>query len=68
MVIVLLFAFRCGLEVLKDGLEPDIVLVCCGGGGLVSGVATAFKLASSNPATVYAVEPEGCKFSMIERL
>jgi len=33
-----------GLEILDDGCRPDIVLVCCGGGGLLAGVAAAFKL------------------------
>lgn len=47
------------MEVLEEGLTPDVVLVCCGGGGLVSGVAAAFHLASPKPVKVYAVEPEG---------
>ena len=38
----------------------DIVAVCCGGGGLVSGVAAALKL-SGCAARVVAVEPEGSK-------
>src|SRR5206468_2576493 len=46
-----------GLEILEDLPEPDLVLVQVGGGGLVSGVATAVKgLAPS--ARVIAVEPE----------
>jgi threonine dehydratase len=46
-----------GLEVLEDVPDPDIVLVPVGGGGLVSGVATAVK--GRNAATrVVAVEPE----------
>ncbi|XP_025091966.1 uncharacterized protein LOC112562733 isoform X1 [Pomacea canaliculata] len=49
----------CAMEVLEEGLTPDVVLVCCGGGGLVSGVAAAFHLASPKPVKVYAVEPEG---------
>ena len=47
---------------LEDGLQPDVVLVCCGGGGLVSGVAAAFHLAATKPVRVYAVEPEGCTY------
>ncbi|MEQ8967098.1 MAG: threonine/serine dehydratase [Azospirillaceae bacterium] len=40
------------------GLRPDAVLVCCGGGGLTAGVATA--LADRLPGVpVHAVEPEG---------
>jgi threonine dehydratase len=63
-----------GLEILEDiaaasvgGDGPstlplgkgDVVAVCCGGGGLVSGVAAALKL-SGCEARVVAVEPEGC--------
>ena len=50
-----------GLEILEDlhdlG-ENDVVAVCCGGGGLVSGVASALKL-SGCKARVVAVEPTG---------
>ncbi len=51
-----------GLEIREDvgrlGARLDAVLVCCGGGGLVAGTATAIK--DADPATaVYAVEPEG---------
>lgn len=49
----------CALEVLDEGLEPDVVVVCCGGGGLVSGIAAGFHLGSAKPVRVYAVEPEG---------
>ncbi len=46
-----------GLEVLEDVPDPDVVLVPVGGGGLISGVATAVK--SLSPATrVIGVEPE----------
>ena len=46
-----------GLELLEDVPDPDVVLVPAGGGGLVSGIATAVK--AENPATrVVAVEPE----------
>lgn len=52
----------CGLEIAQQAEERDAtldaVLVCCGGGGLVSGCALA--LAELSPQTeVYAVEPEG---------
>ena len=52
----------CGLEIAQQaaerGLALDIMLVCCGGGGLVSG--TALALASRSPGTViYTVEPAG---------
>lgn len=50
----------CGLEIAAQakgrGVRLDAVLVCCGGGGLTAGCATA--LAAETPATkVYAVEP-----------
>lgn len=47
-----------GLELIEDVPEPDIVVVPIGGGGLISGVATAIKL--SNPKVhVVGVEPVG---------
>jgi len=51
-----------GLEIAAQCAErnavPDIVLVCCGGGGLTAGVATA--LADKSPTTrVMTVEPVG---------
>ena len=46
-----------GLEILEDLPEATVVLVQVGGGGLVSGVATAVK--GRNPdARVIAIEPE----------
>lgn len=46
-----------GLELLEDVPDPDVVLVPVGGGGLVSGIATAVK--GRSPKTrVVAVEPE----------
>jgi threonine dehydratase len=46
-----------GLELLEDLPEPDVVLVPWGGGGLLSGIASAVK--AQRPATrVFAVEPE----------
>ena len=51
-----------GLELLaqagKMGVFPEAVLVPVGGGGLISGVATAVK-ALSPTTLVYGVEPEG---------
>jgi threonine dehydratase len=51
-----------GLELMAEcaqrGATPDAVLVCCSGGGLVTGVSLAVKAA--NPMTeVYSVEPAG---------
>ena len=51
-----------GLELVEQAAaidaRPDLVLVPCGGGGLVSGIATAVKPALPN-CRVMAVEPEG---------
>jgi len=46
-----------GLEMLEDAPEADVVLVQVGGGGLVSGIATAVK-GLKPEARVVAVEPE----------
>ena len=46
-----------GLEILEDCLDADLVLVPVGGGGLVSGVASAIKLSGSS-AKIVGVEPE----------
>jgi threonine dehydratase len=46
-----------GLEMLEDAPEADVVLVQVGGGGLVSGIATAVK-GMKPEARVVAVEPE----------
>jgi threonine dehydratase len=47
-----------GLEILEDMPDPDVVIVPCGGGGLVSGVATTIK--AKRPQTrIILVEPEG---------
>ena len=46
-----------GLEMLEDVPDADVILVQVGGGGLVSGIATAVKGLKPN-ARVIAVEPE----------
>jgi threonine dehydratase len=46
-----------GLEMLEDVPEADVVLVQVGGGGLISGIATAVKGLKPD-ARVIAVEPE----------
>jgi threonine dehydratase len=47
-----------GLEILEDLPDPDVVIVPCGGGGLISGIATAIK--EQRPQTrIILVEPEG---------
>jgi threonine dehydratase len=46
-----------GLEILEDVPDADVVLVQVGGGGLVSGIATAVK-GRRPDARVVAIEPE----------
>jgi threonine dehydratase len=46
-----------GLEIVSDLPEVDLVLVPIGGGGLISGTATAVKLSNSR-VKVVGVEPE----------
>ncbi len=46
-----------GLEILEDCPDVELVLVPCGGGGLISGVSAALKLSGSK-AKVVGVEPE----------
>jgi threonine dehydratase len=46
-----------GLEMLEDVPDADVIVVQVGGGGLVSGIATAVKGLKPN-ARVIAVEPE----------
>lgn len=51
-----------GLELAQDvrgqGIVPDVALVCCGGGGLIAGTATALR--HHFPAiAVYSCEPAG---------
>ena len=47
-----------GLEFARQAPDLDAVIVPVGGGGLIAGVATGFRLAGSN-ARVYGVEPDG---------
>jgi threonine dehydratase len=46
-----------GLEMMEDAPEADVVLVQVGGGGLISGIATAVK-GLRPEARVVAIEPE----------
>ena len=47
-----------GMEILEDCPFPGFVVVCCGGGGLVSGISAAVRLSGQCPATkIIAVEP-----------
>ncbi len=47
-----------GLEILEDVPQVDAVLVGVGGGGLISGIATALK-AKKPGVKVFGVEPDG---------
>jgi threonine dehydratase len=47
-----------GLEIVADVPDVDVVLVACGGGGLISGVAAAVK-ALRPGARIVGIEPEG---------
>ena len=47
-----------GLEIMSQVPEVDVVIVACGGGGLISGVASAIKLRRPN-VRVIGVEPAG---------
>jgi threonine dehydratase len=51
-----------GLEIIDQAskalAQVTQVLVCCGGGGLIAGIATAVKAAAAD-IDLYAVEPEG---------
>ena len=47
-----------GLEIVEDVPDLDVVVVSVGGGGLISGIATAVK-AMRPEARVFGVEPEG---------
>ena len=46
-----------GMEIVDDVPDVDVVLVSCGGGGLLSGVASAIKARRPN-ARVIGIEPE----------
>ena len=66
IVLVTYFCFlliiSVGLEILEEIPEPDVVIVCCGGGGLLSGVSAALKLRGNEKTRIYGVEPEGGVF------
>lgn len=46
-----------GFEILEDCIHADVIVVPCGGGGLLAGIATAVKLSGSS-CRIYGVEPE----------
>ena len=47
-----------GLEILEDLPDVETVLVPVGGGGMLSGISAAIKLAAQHPVKVIGVEPE----------
>ncbi len=51
-----------GIEIANDlknlGIEPDVYLCCCGGGGLIAGTSTYLQYKYPNLKS-YSVEPEG---------
>ena len=51
-------AGTCGLEIVEDVPAVETVLVACGGGGLVAGIAAAVRGLRPG-ARIVAVEPEG---------
>lgn len=57
---LILLSKRMAKEILKD-VEPDLVLVCCGGGSLLAGLSAGFSLFGSK-AIIYGVEPATGKF------
>ena len=55
---MILGSASCGLEIIEDFPELEVAIVPVGGGGLISGIASAIK--QSKPSTIiYGVEPEG---------
>ena len=56
-----------GVEIVDDVGVPDVVLVCCGGGGLLSGVsaATRLSLPDDSRCRIYGVEPRGGKTAIL---
>ena len=46
-----------GLEWERDGLKPDTVLIACGGGGLIGGIATWWQ----GQVKLVGVEPDGSR-------
>lgn len=47
-----------GLEILEEIPKPDVVIVCCGGGGLLSGVGAGLKLKGCESTRIFGIEPE----------
>ncbi len=48
-----------GLEIAEEWPQVEVVLVCVGGGGLVSGTSLALRRALGRQVRIYGVEPSG---------
>src|SRR6185436_19439978 len=48
-----------GLEIVEQWPEVEVVIVPCGGGGLLSGVSLAIRQTLGSRVFVIGVEPEG---------
>lgn len=55
------------MELAAEVPDADVVVVCLGGGGLISGVAAALKLCAKSTCRIYGVEPEGCEFAELDK-
>ena len=54
-----------GLEILEEVNDADVMLVPCGGGALLAGVAAAVKLTGLTHCRVYGVEPQQGKYTCL---
>lgn len=48
-----------GLEIAQDWPEVEVVIVCCGGGGLLAGCALAIRQTLGRRVLIVGAEPEG---------
>lgn len=48
-----------GLEIAEDWPDVDVVVVCVGGGGLISGTSLALRQALADRVTILGAEPAG---------
>jgi threonine dehydratase len=48
-----------GLEIAEDWPDVDVVIVCVGGGGLISGTSLAVRQKLGSRVKIYGAEPEG---------
>jgi len=55
-----------GLEILEDVSDADVILVPCGGGALLAGVAAAVKLSGHSQCRIYGVEPQEGKLYLMQ--